>query len=132
MIKTMSSMLKMQDFKKHQTSDRTNSTWQYKHINTQVHIDLVGPLLHSDNFKYIITVVDRFPRQPEAYPSKDIETKTIVQCLVKEYVSRFGVTDDEITTDQGSQFESSLFKKICCLLDTIRIKTTAYHGRTVE
>lgn len=57
---------------------------------------------------------------------KNIETKTIAQCFVKEHVSRFGVPTD-ITTDQGGQFESTLFRELCNLLGTIRIRTTAYH-----
>lgn len=91
-----------------------------------IHMDIVGPLSPSDNFKYILTVVDRFSRWPEVYPIHDIRAETIAKIYVHEHVSRFGVPT-KITTDQGSQFESKLFSELTKFLGTSRIRTSAYH-----
>ena len=44
-----------------------------------LHLDLVGPLPDSHGFKYLLTIVDRFSRWPEAFPLADMSSKT---CLL--------------------------------------------------
>lgn len=94
-----------------------------------IHIDLVGPLPISNGYRYVLTVIDRYTRWPEAYPLRDITAENVVQCLVRNYVSRFGVPEI-ITTDRGSQFESDLFYEWCKQLGTTRTRTTAYHPQS--
>lgn len=91
-----------------------------------VHMDIVGPLSPSNGFSYILTVVDRFTRWPEAYPISDISTSTIANTFVNQYISRFGVPL-RITTDRGAQFESNLFNSLAEWLGTEHYRTTAYH-----
>jgi cleavage and polyadenylation specificity factor subunit 1 len=91
-----------------------------------IHMDLVGPLPPSNGNIYILSIVDRFTRWPEAYPIPDASAKTIARVFMTQYVSRFGVPL-EITTDRGSQFESKLFKELTQLTGTFHTKTTAYH-----
>lgn len=91
-----------------------------------IHVDIVGPLPQSNGNRYILTVVDRYSRWPEAYPIPNIEAKTIACTLVNEYISRFGIPI-RITTDQGAQFESRLFSELCKMLGISHIHTTPYH-----
>lgn len=91
-----------------------------------IHIDLVGPLPISNNYTHVLTVVDRYTRWPEAYPLRNTTAQDIVRCLIKNYVSRFGIPSI-ITTDRGSQFEAKLFYEWCNQLGTTRTRTTAYH-----
>jgi len=60
-------------------------------------------------------MIDRFTKWPEAIPVKDINADTIVGSFFAGWVARFGAPKT-ITTDQGTQFESLLFKALTNLL----------------
>ena len=48
---------------------------------------------------------------------------------MNEVVSRFGVSS-YIHSDQGRQFESELYQKVCFLLDIKKTRTTPYHPQS--
>ena len=91
-----------------------------------VHVDIVGPLPSSQGYRYLLTAVDRFTRWPEVVPLVDITAISTARALVSGWIARFGVPAF-ITTDRGSQFESSLVKELSHILGCERIRTTAYH-----
>ncbi|GBN64301.1 Retrovirus-related Pol polyprotein from transposon 412 [Araneus ventricosus] len=92
----------------------------------QIHIDIIGPLPPSDCCIYLLTMIYRFSRWPEAIPIADMQTKTICRAIFHTWISRFGCPSI-ITTDQGSQMRSSLYREFSEMLGTNRIHTTAYH-----
>ena len=51
--------------------------------------------------------------------------------IVKEFVSRFGVPF-QLRSDQGRNFETELFQKMCELLGIEKTRTTALHDGMVE
>ena len=92
-----------------------------------VAMDLVGPFPTSDRRnKYILVCVDYFTRWPEAYTLPDMTSTTVAKAFIDGWISRFGVPD-RIHSDQGPQFESSLFAELCNLLQVRKSRTTPYH-----
>ena len=91
-----------------------------------LHIDLVGPLPESQGHSYLLTIIDRFTRWPEAIPITNAETQTIARAFVRNWVARFGVPAS-MTSDRGTQFVSELWNAMCNLLGTELHPTTAYH-----
>ena len=76
--------------------------------------------------RYCLKCVDRFTRWPEVFPIENIEAETVARAFVAGWVARFG-TPLRVTTDQGRQFESHLFRQLNVLLGTTHLRTTAYH-----
>ena len=74
----------------------------------------------------MFTVVDRFTRWPVGIPIKNNSTETVVRALMQRWIALYGVRTI-ITTDRGTQFESSLFENLTNLLGATRLRTTAYH-----
>lgn len=91
-----------------------------------VHIDIVGPLPSREGYQYLLTMIDRFSRSPEAIPLKETSAHAVARAFHDNWIFRFGAPA-VITSDQGAQFESQLFKALLSLVGTQRIRTTAYH-----
>ena len=72
-----------------------------------LHLDLVGPLPESKGMTYLLTVIDRYSRWLEAIPLSSVTASDCAQALLRHWVSRYGVPQDN-TTDQGPQFTSLL------------------------
>ena len=90
-------------------------------------MDIVGPLPRTARGnRYILTVVDHFTKHAEAYPLPDQEAPTVARAFLNEFMSRYGVPY-VIHTDQGTNFESNLFKEICKLLGMTKTRTSPYH-----
>ena len=94
-----------------------------------LHVDLVSPLPPSQGFSYLLTVVDRFTRWPEAIPVADISAKTCSRAFLAHWVARFGVPSS-MTSDRGRQFVSELWRKTAALMGASTNATTAYHPQS--
>ncbi|BHF65440.1 hypothetical protein SprV_0200845000 [Sparganum proliferum] len=91
-----------------------------------VHSDLINPLPPSRGYTHILTAVDRFTRWPIAVPISDTSAENIAMVFLTHWISTFGVPAT-LTTDRGSQFQSSLFREFTRLLGCAHITTTAFH-----
>lgn len=93
---------------------------------THLHIDIVSPLPEVDSYYYLLTIIDRSTRWPVVIPIKDTSAETVSKCILKDWIFTFGCPSI-ITTDRGSQFQSTFFAEFVNLLGVKHISTTAYH-----
>jgi hypothetical protein len=85
----------------------TSPDGRFEHM----HIDIVGPLKLSEGFRYVLTIVNRFTRWPEAIPLGNQTAEEVAKAFHINWVCRYGVAQ-RITTDQGRNFESELFHQL--------------------
>ena len=93
----------------------------------RIAIDMYGPLPETarGNSK-ILVITCYFTKWVEAYALPDETAETVAEALVNDFVSRYG-TPVSIHSDQGRNFESTLFQEVCRLLGIRKTRTTAYH-----
>lgn len=92
---------------------------------SHIHVDIII-LPYVDDHRYCLTITDRFTRWPEAVPLKKITAEIVTNALFDNWVARYG-TPQTITTDQGSQFEATLFKAMAHFIGAKQNRTTPYH-----
>ena len=79
--------------------------------------------------KYLLIVADYFTKWTEAFPICDQEATTVADIMVKKIVSRYGVPL-VLHSDQGRNFESTVFAEMCRLLGIERTRTTPLHPQS--
>ena len=80
----------------------------------------------SQGHRYVLTVTCCFTKWTQSYPLKTISAKAVASTFVKGFICQYGLVK-EIHTDQGRQFESELFQKMCVLLGIKKTRTTAFY-----
>ncbi|GFV46915.1 hypothetical protein TNCV_1270331 [Trichonephila clavipes] len=98
-----------------------------------IHIDYIGPYPPSKGYKYCLIIIDRYTRcvcvWPEVIPTEDMLAETTARALLNGWISRFG-TPVTITTDQGTNFESSLMRELTNMMGSHRIHSASYHPQS--
>ena len=81
--------------------------------------DIMGPLpLTPRGNRYVLVVTDSFSKWVEIFPVPDQTASTCASIILNEVIARFGCPYD-LHSDQGRNFESTIFRDIFQLL-TIR------------
>ena len=92
----------------------------------RIGIDIVGPLPKTEQRNsYIVVMIDYFTKFPFAYALKEISAETVANVLMDQVICLFGVPTS-LHSDQGSNFESNIFKSLCSLVNMAKTRTTPY------
>ncbi|GBM68306.1 Transposon Ty3-I Gag-Pol polyprotein [Araneus ventricosus] len=90
-------------------------------------LDILGPFpVTTKGNRYVLVLMDYFTKWPEAIPIPDQEASTVAEELVRSWISCYGVPMI-LHSDQGTNFNSALFTKLCELLGILKTRTTALH-----
>lgn len=91
-----------------------------------VAVDIFGPLPVSENGnEYIIVLCEYFSKWVDAWAVPNHKAQTVADKLVVEFFTKFGCPQ-QIHTDQGREFQSTLFKALCKRLGINQTRTTPY------
>ncbi|GBM98130.1 hypothetical protein AVEN_229772-1 [Araneus ventricosus] len=96
---------------------------------SHIHLDFIGTLPISEDKQFCLKITDRFTRWSEAISTSDMSAETIGQAHVNGWISRFG-TSVINTSDQGRNFESTLFREFTNISFSYRIHSAAYHPQS--
>ncbi|BHF85374.1 hypothetical protein SprV_1002853800 [Sparganum proliferum] len=95
--------------------------------NERVAVDLVGPIAPSARGnRFILVMVDCFTKMAEAVPLPDASVSTVARAIFNGWICRWGAPD-QLHSDRGSSFESSVVHELCKVLKIKKTRTTAYH-----
>ena len=93
----------------------------------KVAIDLVGPMPTTPRGnRWILVLMDHFTRWLDALAIPDATAPVVASALDEKVFCYLGLPE-QIHTDQGAQFESSLMEELCQLWRVERTRTTPYH-----
>ena len=97
---------------------------------TQLMFDVVGPVVPSNGYRYLLTVTDRTSRWLEAYPLEKATSQACLMAFLQEYIPRFGVPLQAVS-DNGPSFISGIWKGIHEALGTIVSYTPPLHPQSL-
>jgi hypothetical protein len=96
------------------------------HLFEKCSLDIVGPLPETNRGnKYILTFQDDLSKLVTAIPIPQQDANTAAREFVLNIILKMG-TPKHISTDQGTNFLSDLFKNTCKLLKIKKLQTTAF------
>ena len=92
--------------------------------------DILGELPETESGnRYILVISDYYTKWTESFPMPNMEARTVARIIVEKVITRFGVPS-YIHSDQGKQYEGSLFHEMCRLLGIKKTRTTPYHPQS--
>jgi hypothetical protein len=89
-------------------------------------MDILGPfpMLKASN-RYVLVIIDQFTKWLECLVLPDQTAARVAEALVSEVIARLGCPF-QIHTDQGTNFQSDLFRAVCDLMKIAQTRTTPY------
>ena len=96
----------------------------------KIALDIVGPLpLSESGNKYVLTCQDNLTKYLIAIPIDNQEAETVADIFVNKICLIHGIPQI-VLTDQGSNFMSKLFQRMCKLFKIKKIATSSYHPQS--
>ena len=95
-----------------------------------LYIDLVGPMPETpEGMKYIVTMQDGFSRYCTACTIPNKEAITVANALLDAWITKFGCPT-RIHSDQGREFQNSIWHQLCDRLQIAKTTTPAYNPQS--
>ncbi|XP_061127087.1 uncharacterized protein LOC133146985 [Syngnathus typhle] len=92
-------------------------------------VDFVDMIQSVEGKRYMLVVVDRFSRWPEACPTKRKDAQSVAKFLCREVICRWGLPD-RISSDNGKEFVDKTVKLILQKLGIKQRLGAVYHPQS--
>ena len=98
-----------------------NKPWQ------SIGLDFMAPLPKSNNFDYLLVVIDRLTSQVHLVPTMmTVTARGIAWLILKEVVRLHGIPES-IVSDRDTKFTSIFWKELHRLMGSKLLMSTAFH-----
>ncbi|XP_066940971.1 uncharacterized protein [Macrobrachium rosenbergii] len=95
----------------------------------EVVIDVVGPLPRTrGRNEYLLTIIDRMTRFPEAVPLRSIRGEKVLEAVIG-FFTKYGIPK-KLQSDCGTNFTSRFFKKKMSELGICHVTSSPYHPQS--
>jgi transposase InsO family protein len=91
----------------------------------KIYLDIVGPLQMTEGYKYILTCQDNLSKYLVAVPMYTQTAEEVALNFMLYVILQYG-PPCSFVTDQGTQFMSDIFNRLCKLLKINKLNTRAY------
>jgi len=93
-------------------------------------IDILGPLAKTkQGHRFVLVITDGFRKLTVVIPLARIEAHDVARAFVENWVFRYG-PPKILISDNGKQFASKFFQRVCSMLGVSNIFTCTYHPQT--
>ena len=83
----------------------------------------------NEGNRYILVVADYFSKYAEAYALPDMTAQTVADTLTTQFFCRYGIPR-QLHSDQGTDFQSELFREVCRLLQIEKTRTMPFRPQS--
>ena len=93
-------------------------------------LDFMGPLPKSNNFDYLLVMIDQLTLQVHLVPTTTtVTTRGITWLILKEVMRLHGIPES-IVSDRDTKFTSIFWKELHRLIGSKLLMSTAFHPQT--
>ena len=78
------------------------------------------------NYQHILVITDHFTRFVMTIPTRNQLARTVADAFYNNFILHYGIPE-QIHSDQGANFESTIIKELCTIMGMSKSRTTSYH-----
>jgi transposase InsO family protein len=86
------------------------------------------------NYQHILVITDHFTRFVMTIPTRNQLARTVADAFYNNFILHYGIPE-QIHSDQGASFESTIIKELCTIMGMSKSRTTSLdsvNGSTVQ
>ena len=95
-------------------------------------LNFMGPLPKSNNFDYLLVMIDQLTSQVHLVPTTTTVTTRGVTWLILKEVMRLHGIPESIVSNRGTKFTSIFWKELHRLMGSKLLMSTAFHRKQME